>query len=185
MGTKYTPKIISYAQALAKKPMADLLATYKDGDQSLCALLLLVQVFPPNNSQNKRKAMKGEVVSNETCSRADADSYLIQFFPVGSDIDVLAKQIDATKYTQPIIIGIGPRIRPVQYFIVVDFQPIQAGSTIIEAFDMLFKVHYVFDVHFAPQLDNFYGLFQTVTYAVVAKPMKPQLLSAVSAIGLQ
>ena len=46
--------------------------------------------------------------------------------------------------------------RPEHYFIVLDRIAIPCGQDFVEALDMLFKSHYVFNVEYAAPLHNLY-----------------------------
>ena len=54
-----------------------------------------------------------------------------------------------SRFTQPLPVALGLNAKPLQYFILMEYRSILAGKSIVEAFDKLFKLHYVLDVNFA------------------------------------
>ena len=47
-----------------------------------------------------------------------------------------------------------------EYFIIVDTTTIPGGNTAVEAFDRLFKVHYIFNVNFARPVMSFFNFLE-------------------------
>ena len=136
--------------------------------ENVCALLLLLYSIHPSNVTKKG-------VKAAPSSRQDTESYLIQFRATGTDVKEVAKAVDSKKFTQPFLLALGPNSKPTEFFIVTEYLSIPAGRSIVEAFDRLFKLHYVLDLHFARPLQTFFNLFQNVVYDVGTEGLKPQL----------
>ena len=82
------------------------------------------------------------------------------------------------KYSQPFLLSLGPEQQPIQYFIICDSTNIPVGENIIVAFDRLFKLHYVLNLHFAMPLLTFYNFFEGVIYKVITQEtISPQVRS--------
>ena len=97
---------------------------------------------------------------------------------VGTGVDTYAQQKECV-YSQPFILALGDIRNPTEFFIVVDNLTIPGGSSALEAFDRLFKVHYVFAVHFAKPLQSFFNFFEGIVYKldVAIKPSVRELYS--------
>ena len=59
------------------------------------------------------------------------------------------------------------------FFFYVDTTSIPGGKTTVEAFDQLFKLHYIFNVQFAKPLTTFYNFFEGLVYVITQKNIRP------------
>ncbi|XP_014678267.1 PREDICTED: uncharacterized protein LOC106818060 isoform X2 [Priapulus caudatus] len=151
----FTHKVLMVAKAQNSAQLNLMLSGHKNGDDDLCALLTMAFLMPFNSF--RKKSSKGYCALNKT----DALSFLIQNWPVGTDITTITATKDC-RYSQPHLISIGPAHSPQQYFIVLDSATIPGGTSIVEAFDRLFKSFFVFNVHFPPALANYYSAISLI-----------------------
>ena len=82
------------------------------------------------------------------------------YFQIGEDIIAAAARKSAGN-CQPYLLAMGDNKHIDKFFVVLDRQVMDAGSEVIRAFDILFKVHFIFNVEFAVQHDNLYSFFHT------------------------
>lgn len=105
----------------------------------------------------------------------------------GTDVEVAARERNV--YRQPFILSVGHETGHQQYFIVADKMAIPAGENIVEAADMLFKCHYVFNVEYAPPLQQFWEFLASVIYEVLppteVKSLVRSLATSVRAVSFQ
>lgn len=76
---------------------------------------------------------------------------------------------DATKFTektQPFLICAYSTSRTKgKFFIRIDDEIISLTDNFLKSFDILFKLHFVLNLHFSPDLDNFYD-FLCIIYEI-------------------
>ncbi|XP_072035312.1 uncharacterized protein [Amphiura filiformis] len=102
----------------------------------------------------------------------DVFSFIMQRRQTGTDVEAFAKTKDVI-YAQPFILALGDENgNPTEYFIIVDNTSIPGGTNAVEAFDRLYKVHYVFNVHFAKPVLTFFNFFDGLVYGV-SKHIRP------------
>ncbi|XP_030830346.1 uncharacterized protein LOC105444971 [Strongylocentrotus purpuratus] len=138
---------------------------YQDTDRDLCALLV--------------------TKSKVNCSRSAAVQYLIQHVPAGTNIEEAINQIKK-EYRQPLIVALGKETgdgRQKQYFLCLDSIPVSAGSTVVEAFDKLFKCFFIFGVNYPDILSHFYDYFASFVYEIwPTHKVKPMVRSFACAV---
>ncbi len=104
---------------------------------------------------------------------------------MGADAEAEASQKDK-RFKQPFLLGFGRFTDPKQFFIVLDKTAIVAGNTIVQAFDMLFKCFYVFNLEYPPSLIGFWEFIDSVIYKIMnpasAKPRVREVSSSVRAL---
>lgn len=86
---------------------------------------------------------------------------------------IRSQQLQTTTRKQPYILALGSRYNVDQYFIAVDGTPIPVSRSacgITTATDLLFKVHFVFNINFAVQLQDFFIYLQVVLYGIGILP---------------
>ncbi|XP_072035518.1 uncharacterized protein [Amphiura filiformis] len=107
----------------------------------------------------------------------DVFSFIMQRRQTGTDVEAFAKTKDVI-YAQPFILALGDENgNPTEYFIIVDNTSIPGGTNAVEAFDRLYKVHYVFNVHFAKPVLTFFNFFDGLVYGV-SKNIRPLVRSS-------
>jgi len=114
---------------------------------------------------------------------------LYLFLQEGTDIEAHIKSKDKKKFRQPYLLAIGGVIKPNQYFLILDTSIVlDAGTSTVEAVDKFFKVHYVFNVHYAAPLQDFWDFLDHMVYGVKspagARPNVRAIASSVRAITL-
>ena len=77
-------------------------------------------------------------------------------------------------FTQPFLVGLGTPKKPEEYFLCLDHYAVPAGTSVVTAFDLLFKCFYVFNVDYPIHLRAFYTFFATVVYGA-SKEITPQV----------
>lgn len=85
---------------------------------------------------------------------------------IGTDIQAAAAGKSA-EFRQPYLVALGHRRKPLQYFLIVGKVVVEAGKNVVEATDQLFKSHYVFVVHFAQVIQNFWEFMASEVYRVM------------------
>ena len=70
------------------------------------------------------------------------------------------------KRSQPYLLGLGTRRFPVQYFVVIDEQAIPCPGDITSSVDVLFKLRFVFNIHYATELQAYYKFLEHFVYEV-------------------
>ncbi|KAH0564077.1 hypothetical protein KQX54_009045 [Cotesia glomerata] len=123
--------------------------TILDWDQETNSLICLTQLVPPT--------AKGKNNPNRAKTKSIIDKLLI-FRPVGTPLQVKS----SANSTQPKLLAVGPNKNTIsQYHISIDNNCISLKvKDIVEAIDLLFKAHYVFNVKFDPDLKNFWVFIQ-------------------------
>ncbi|PIK48618.1 hypothetical protein BSL78_14520 [Apostichopus japonicus] len=118
---------------------------------AMYSFLLLVLFLPstPRNRGSQKQTMK----------------LLIDFQPIGVVLEEYLLQ--KKNQTQPYLLCIGTKKAPSQFFIIVDSHAIPCQENIVSAIDKLFKLHYVFNIHYAQQLRMFYMFMDSVVYGIV------------------
>nr|XP_054748407.1 uncharacterized protein LOC129253986 [Lytechinus pictus] len=172
------PKI----QALMKDlyhPPSELGDQYEpsEGEKSLYAFMGAVYLLPSNAAKRT--------------SLADAVQYFLVTRPLGTSVEAFIKEQrkDAkAKRSQPYLLGLGTRRLPVQYFVVIDEQAIPCPGDITSSVDVLFKLHYVFNIHYATELQAFYKFLEHFVYEVghprdVIPARAKELMSSITAIS--
>ncbi|XP_038062992.1 uncharacterized protein LOC119733670 [Patiria miniata] len=159
----------------------ELIASFEDGNKDLCGLSSLVYML--HRSVNKTKSKYGSCTSSR---RSGALLHLIQHKPLGTDV-AGAVEGKEEEYRQPFLLALGQSsINPTQFFIVLDRMVIPAGLDLVPAFDRLFKIHYVFNISYSPNLQKFWEFVDSVIYKVMAptkaKSQVRELGSAVRAM---
>jgi len=78
---------------------------------------------------------------------------------------------------QPRLIAVGScRAVVTQYFLSVDNELILLQTqSFLEAFDILFKSHFVFDTHYDSNLVSFYRFFEQYFYKMNNGPVTPRI----------
>lgn len=73
------------------------------------------------------------------------------------------------------------------FFVQVETHLFPVGNNPLRAFDRLFKLHYMFDVHYAAPLLNFYNFFESIVYngLNIPKSCCDSLNTILSAIEIQ
>ncbi|XP_071846790.1 uncharacterized protein [Apostichopus japonicus] len=161
--------------------VALLINSFDECDKDICAISALIYML--HRSVNMKRSSYGKLAT----SRSGAVLYFIQNIPEGTDVEVAARERNV--YRQPFILSVGHETGHQQYFIVADKMAIPAGENIVEAADMLFKCHYVFNVEYAPPLQQFWEFLASVIYEVLppteVKSLVRSLATSVRAVSFQ
>ncbi|CAG9766626.1 unnamed protein product [Ceutorhynchus assimilis] len=122
------------------------------------ALLSVVHMLP---STAKGRKSKNYSRDNVSC----LFQKLIVFLSVGKPLQEI---LEANKGSQPYLIAIGSKESAIHdYKVVVDNRCLDTGfTTILEAFDFLFKVHFVFKISYEVGLETFYSFIQSFFYNI-------------------
>lgn len=87
----------------------------------------------------------------------------------------LADVINKRKTQQPFIIAQGANISAIDfYYVVVDGHTLPPVSDALKCFDLLFKVHFVFNIKYDERLDSFWKFIQFFYYKI---DMKQELVT--------
>ncbi|XP_033115230.1 uncharacterized protein LOC117115494 [Anneissia japonica] len=153
--------IMKVARKVPESSQAGLLlsAHQKWDDVDLCALKLLVAMLPSSNAYSSKKGKKS------ASSRVDAVNYVFQHKPIGTDVMFFAETKD-DKYAEPFLLCLGTPINPTDYYVICDNTSVPAGTTALAAFDLLFKIHYIFSVEFSGCVHTFYNFFDAFFYGI-------------------
>ena len=104
----------------------------------------------------------------------------------GTHVEEAIATIKSKGYRQPLIVTLGPSMKPNQFWLCLDNTPVPGGSSVVEAFDKLFKSYFVFGLNYPKVLENFYAYFAAFVYEVcqasTVKPMVRTFASAVKAV---
>lgn len=92
------------------------------------------------------------------------------------------------KRSQPYLLGIGSRRLPTQFFVIIDERAIPCGGDVTSAVDVMFKLHFIFNIHYATELKAFYAFLEHYVYEVgLPKDVIParasELMSSITAIS--
>lgn len=84
--------------------------------------------------------------------------------------------------------ALGQPLSPTEFFVIADKAVVPGGTTLVQAADRLFKAHYVFNVEYAPPLQQFWEFVAAVVYEVLplsaAKPNVRSLATSVKSISI-
>ncbi|XP_071832159.1 uncharacterized protein [Apostichopus japonicus] len=166
---QHAKSILEYMKNSRNVKLVELTKEYEGTAKSdeLCALyalLGLVHLLPSFNTRKKGK-----------CSREDHIGFFLDFQNIGTSVEdyIRSQQLQTTTRKQPYILALGSRYNVDQYFIAVDGTPIPVSRSacgITTATDLLFKVHFVFNINFAVQLQDFFIYLQVVLYGIGILP---------------
>lgn len=70
------------------------------------------------------------------------------------------------KRSQPYLLGTGSRRLPTQFFVIIDEEAIPCCGDITSAVDVLYKLHFVFNIEYATELKAFYAFLDHFVYKV-------------------
>ena len=91
-------------------------------------------------------------------------------------------------FQQPFLVSLGASRIPQQFVLILDRIAIPCGECAVQAFDRLFKCHYVFNVHFSSPLSYMYDFLSSFVFgisdAINAKPFVRAFASAVKSVKL-
>ncbi|XP_041467015.1 uncharacterized protein LOC121417392 [Lytechinus variegatus] len=124
-------------------------------------------------------------------SLADAVQYFLVTRPPGTSIESFTREQRKEgnlKRSQPYLLGIGSRRLPTQFFVIIDERAIPCGGDVTSAVDVMFKLHFVFNIHYATELKAFYAFLEHYVYEVgLPKDVIParasELMSSIMAIS--
>ncbi|XP_077266382.1 uncharacterized protein LOC143899736 isoform X3 [Temnothorax americanus] len=162
--THFAPRIIAHCKNVAPH----LLEKLTDFDINLKAIVVLPELLPPPNHSNvtkaqnkaKRKQSGGQVARINSVPHPS----LLQF--IGANEDINSKISERSSlHKQPFLLcctNMDQRKGP--FFIQIENHLFPVGNNPLRAFDRLFKLHYMFDVHYAAALLNFYNFFESIVY---------------------
>jgi len=71
--------------------------------------------------------------------------------------------------TQPYMLILGSERDPKEYFIVIDNETVSSGPSATNAVDTLFKLHWVFNLQFCPQLQHLWDYLDHFVYKISKK----------------
>nr|XP_054755246.1 uncharacterized protein LOC129261213 [Lytechinus pictus] len=127
------------------------------GKRSLYAFLAAVYLLPSN--------------SGKRTSLTDAVQYFLVTKPHGTSVASFLEDEQrqpVQKRTQHYLLGVGNKRSPSQFFVIIDKQAIQCstGPDITQAVDVMFKLHYIFNLHYAAELKSFYAFLEHYVYGI-------------------
>ncbi|KAJ8048619.1 hypothetical protein HOLleu_01001 [Holothuria leucospilota] len=101
-----------------------------------------------------------------TVDRGPCEDLELRSIYSGCSIDAFLEK--NTTAMQPYLLALGPTKKSIsQYFIVVDHIALPCPARdALGAFDVLFKSHYVFGLHYSKHLLNFWTFLQTTIYQI-------------------
>ena len=101
----------------------------------------------------------------------------------GTHVKGAIATIKSKGYRQHLIVTLGPSMKPNQFWLCLDHMPVPGGSSVVEAFDKLFKSFFVFGLDYPPVLKNLYEYFAAFVYEVCqASTVKPMVRTFASAV---
>ncbi|XP_038153154.1 uncharacterized protein LOC119791231 [Cyprinodon tularosa] len=126
-------------------------------DSDLSSIILLLHLIPPSCQGRKRP---GKV------SASQAEKHLVVFLKSGRSIQEHVEAFSST--TQPYLLAVGTKRSSIhEFFIVLNTQVIPCKSaSSLEAFDELFKAHFVFGSVYHHTLHSMYTFIQTTIYNI-------------------
>ncbi|XP_063903501.1 uncharacterized protein LOC135129212 [Zophobas morio] len=135
----------------------------QDWNASTNAILMLVYLLPPTSSKNARKQ-----------SAATAANKLIIFKDMQIPFTTILKERPSK---QPFILAIGTSKAAIsKYYVVFDEHIIPSPEqNVITAFDLCFKVHFVFNLDFEKSLEYFYKFVQNAFYNLEVKTISDRI----------
>lgn len=86
----------------------------------------------------------------------------VYFLKVGTVLEEYLEQERPT--TQPHLLCFGTRKTPSQFFIIVDQQAMPCEGDVVAAVDKLFKLHYIFNVKYATEVQLFYNFLEVFVF---------------------
>ncbi|XP_030750194.1 uncharacterized protein LOC115877984 isoform X2 [Sitophilus oryzae] len=151
---KKAANIIEIYEATISNKLADLEAW----DKNTRALLSIIHMLPSTAKGKKNRNSSRDTVNSLI------DKLLI-FCSVGDPLD---KILEVRKSFQPFLVAIGSKRAAIHDFkIVFDNRFLDTGkNNILDAFDLLFKVHFVFKVKFDTGLETFFTFIQDFFYEI-------------------
>ncbi|XP_015254069.1 PREDICTED: uncharacterized protein LOC107100184 isoform X2 [Cyprinodon variegatus] len=126
-------------------------------DSDLSSIILLLHLIPPSCQGRKRP---GKV------SASQAEKHLVVFLKSGRSIQEHVEAFSSA--TQPYLLAVGTKRSSIhEFFIVLNTQVIPCKSaSSLEAFDELFKAHFVFGSVYHHTLHSMYTFIQTTIYNI-------------------
>ncbi|CAL1688663.1 unnamed protein product [Lasius platythorax] len=157
--THFAPRIIAHCKNVAPHLLEEL----TDFDINLKAIAILPELLPPPNHSNVRKAQANEDINAKAVERGSLQK---------QPFLLCCTNMDQRK---------GP------FFIQVETHLFPVGNNPLRAFDRLFKLHYMFDIHYAASLLNFYNFFESIVYNGLNTPKSccDSLNSILSVVEIQ
>ncbi|XP_031342633.1 uncharacterized protein LOC116176312 isoform X2 [Photinus pyralis] len=151
---KYVNKILAVYEATISNKSTDIEAW----DKNTQALLAILHMLP-----STAKGRKSGGYSRDTLN--SLFQKLIVFSSVGDPLEAI---IGAAKGSQPYLIAIGSNKAAIHDFkVVVDNKFLETGqSSILQAFDFLFKTYFVFKIKFDVGLETFFTFIQDFFYNI-------------------
>lgn len=101
---------------------------------------------------------------------------------VGSDVLEGSPGTSGKLQIQPYLVCVGDATNGGDFFVIINKKMVAVGTSFLRAFDVLFKSHFVFNVHYAPQLNLFYNFFESFIYAI--NETKPKVSVAALEVSL-
>ena len=89
-------------------------------------------------------------------------STTIPFLQIGQNLPEFLTKV---KQTQPFVLLLGDRTRPEQQFVILERKAIPANS-IIHAFDLCFKIFYIFDIDYPWESSNAWDFIQKTVFGL-------------------
>ncbi|KAM0724666.1 hypothetical protein ACS0PU_009050 [Formica fusca] len=188
--THFAPRIIAHCKMVAPHLLEEL----TDFDINLKAIAILPELLPPPNHSNVRKAQNKARTKRSDGQKATAARIfsvphpsLLQFILANEDINARALERGSLQKQPFLLCCTNMDQRKGPFYIQVETHLFPVGNNSLRAFDRLFKLHYMFDIHYAAPLLNFYNFFESIVYNGLNTPKSccDSLNSILSAVEIQ
>ncbi|GAB1865691.1 hypothetical protein CAJAP_06770 [Camponotus japonicus] len=188
--THFAPRIIAHCKNVAPHLLEEL----TDFDINLKAIVILHELLPPPNHSNVRKAQNKARTKRSDGQMATAARIvsvphpsLLQFILANEDINAKALERGSLQKQPFLLCCTNMDQRKGPFFIQVETHLFPVGNNPLCAFDRLFKLHYMFDIHYAAPLLNFYNFFESIVYNGLNTPKSccDSLNSILSVVEIQ
>ncbi|XP_077970707.1 uncharacterized protein LOC120343014 [Styela clava] len=135
-------------------------------DDGLKSLLVLSKILPPLNTKGK----KGQ-----------EQWALFKFQGAGCNVGYYA-ETKPPSLRQPILLVIGPKSDPEEFFLILDKKAVPVGNSSLLAFYRLFASFWIFGIEYYEKLATFFNFFEAILFGMSPKPSVASLLAALDIV---
>nr|XP_054597977.1 uncharacterized protein LOC129152226 isoform X2 [Nothobranchius furzeri] len=140
-----------------------------DDEKCYTMLVVLTHLLPP--------------LPGSRCSIKSAISFLVDFVPAGTSIASLCSNSEVAQGTQPQLICIGNLKSATRQYIIVasnDGVTIPVNDGLTCALDKLFKLYWVCNLAYPPQLSSVFTFFEYIYEVTISTNRKAKVLELIS-----
>ncbi|XP_066581724.1 LOW QUALITY PROTEIN: uncharacterized protein [Prorops nasuta] len=182
--TFFMPRIIKYAE-FSKHSYVE--KHQNINDDSLKALMLLVELLPmPNSVKTKKEMQKSGKLKDlnklkpPMLRAIEANKMLLEIVPVGTVVEdfIKVKRTQSPSPVQPYLLCVSGEVK--NYFVIADNVILsrKKQSDAVSSFDLLFKLYYILNIEYPVLLQNFYNFIDTYVFEI--SMLKKKIASTVT-----